>query len=80
MQENGEENRFLNELARTLSEFDNTQSSRELTNWGGWWRLRYRENSDKAWRVLAEVRSMIKEKRVLRNAGAAAKDLWERFQ
>ncbi len=75
----GEENRFLADLALTLSDFSTKQSNLELTNWGGWWRLRFREDPGKARRVLAELGSMIREKRVRSNAGAAAKDLWERF-
>ena len=51
----------------------------KLKNWGGWWRNRYRENPDKARRVLAELGSMVKERRVKRNAGAAGLDLWKRF-
>ena len=74
-----EENRFLKDLVLTFADFDQKQSSQELTNWGGWWRLRFREDPGKARRVLAEVRSMITEKRIRRNVGAAAKDLWERF-
>ena len=52
---------------------------KELANWGGRWRNRYRENPDKARRVLAELRSMAREKRITRNAGACADDLWKRF-
>ena len=44
----------------------------ELVNWGGWWRNRFREDADKARRVLAEINSMIKEHRILENPGAAA--------
>jgi len=75
----GEENHFLATLAQTVSAFSPKQSSHELANWGGWWRLRFREDPGKARRVLAELGSMIREKRVRTNAGAAAKDLWERF-
>jgi len=74
-----EENRFLSTLAETLAGFDPKQASQELTNWGGWWRLRFREDPDKARRVLAEVGSMIRENRIHTNAGACAKDLWGRF-
>jgi len=74
-----EENRFLSTLAQTLADFDTKQAGQELTNWGGWWRMRFREDAAKARRVLAEVGSMIREKRIRTNAGAAAKDLWGRF-
>jgi hypothetical protein len=49
-----------------------------MTNWGGWWRNRYRENPDKARRVLAELAGMIRERRIKRNPGAAGLDLWGR--
>ena len=50
----------------------------ELANWGGWWRNRFRERPNKAWRVLTEVRSMARERRITQNPGAAAADLWKR--
>ena len=50
-----------------------------MENWGGWWRNRYREDPEKARRVLAEVRSMIRERRIHTNPGAAGKDLWSRL-
>jgi len=53
--------------------------ARELTNWGGWWRNRFREAPSKATRVLAEVRGMLREGRIRRSPGAAALDLWKRF-
>jgi hypothetical protein len=53
-----EENRFLKDLVLTFAEFNSKQSDLELTNWGGWWRNRFREDPDKARRVLAEVRSI----------------------
>jgi len=52
---------------------------KEMANWGGRWRNRYRENPGKAIRVLAELKSMHKEGSIVRNAGAAADDLWRRF-
>jgi hypothetical protein len=51
----------------------------ELANWGGWWRNRFREAPDKARRVLAEVRSMIRERKIKTKPGATAVDLWKRF-
>jgi hypothetical protein len=73
------EKTFFRELAETLESFRAGTSRHELTNWGGWWRNRYRENPDKAQRVLAEVRSMIRERTVQGNPGAAAMDLWKRL-
>jgi hypothetical protein len=51
----------------------------ELTNWGGWWRNRFRDNPRKARAVLAEIRSLRKEGRPVKNPGAAAADLWKRL-
>ena len=50
-----------------------------MKNWGGWWRNRFRENPSKAARVLAELASMVKERRINRNPGAAGLDLWNRL-
>ena len=57
----------------------NIATGLELTNWGGWWRNRYRENPDKARRVLADIRSLVRERKVLGSPGAAAFDLWARL-
>ncbi len=79
MDGNGKETEFMSELRATLERFDEKKAHVELETWGGWWRNRFRENADKARRVLAELRSMVAEGRVKRNAGAAGKDLWGRF-
>ena len=52
---------------------------RELANWGGWWRNRYRENPEKIRAVLRDVAGMVRERRITTSPGAAAKDLWERL-
>ena len=70
---------FMRELKETLGLFHSVTPSAELLNWGGWWRNRFRENPDKARRVLAEVRGMIRERRIRTNPGAAANDLWARL-
>ena len=67
------------EVLETFSTFGPRVSKNEITNWGGWWRNRYREDKGKARRVLAEVASMVREGRVHKNPGAAASDLWKRF-
>jgi hypothetical protein len=74
-----EEKQFLAEVkqAFTLQHPDVAQA--ELVNWGGWWRRRFRENADKARRVLADIGGMIRERRITSNAGAAAMDLWKRL-
>ena len=66
-------------LADTLRNFSPKAAHTELENWGGWWRNRYRENSAKARKVLAELAGMIREGRIRTNPGAAAKDLWQRL-
>ena len=73
------ENQFLEDLQNTLTTFSPKAASWESKNWGGWWRNRYREDPDKARRVLAELASMIKEGRIKRNPGAAGLDLWSRL-
>ncbi len=67
------------DVLRVMNDFDPTQAEKEASEWGGWWRNRYRENPDKARRVLAELASMVREHRVRRHAGACARDLWKRF-
>ena len=73
------ESEFFEKLERVLKPTGKRQAGLELTNWGGWWRNRFRAQPDKARRVLAEVHSMLKEGRVRKNAGAAAVDLWARL-
>ena len=73
------EREFLEELRQALQAYNPQKAEGELTNWGGWWRNRFRENPAKARHVLAELRSMIRGGRIRRNPGAAAKDLWDRL-
>jgi hypothetical protein len=73
------EGRFMARLLEVFASCGTKAQESELTNWGGWWRNRYREDPKKADRVLAELRSMLKEHRVRRNPGGAAMDLWKRF-
>jgi hypothetical protein len=54
--------------------------AKEIANWGGRWRNRYREAPEKAQRVLAELSAMSREQKIVCNAGACANDLWTRFQ
>jgi hypothetical protein len=74
-----EETRFLAELAEAFARWSPTAASQELTNWGGWWRKAFRSSPDKAGRVLAEINSMIRERRILKSPGRAAADLWKRL-
>jgi hypothetical protein len=69
----------MRDLAQALTLHSAPKAKLELANWGGWWRNRYRENPAQARRVLAELASMIRERRIHKNTGAAGKDLWTRF-
>ena len=70
---------FMEDVKATMEGFSPKFASAELENWGGWWRNRFRESPDKARRVLAEIHSMVKERRIQTNPGAAATDLWSRL-
>ncbi len=78
-QRNEKENQFMKELKHTLARFDAKTVSREIEGWGGWWRNRFRENADKARRVLADIHSQVKEHNISKTPGAAAVDLWNRL-
>jgi hypothetical protein len=73
------EKSFLADVKEMLDLWHPGLAKTELANWGGWWRNRFRENPDKARRVLADVASLIREHRITENAGAAAVDLWKRL-
>jgi hypothetical protein len=73
------ENTFMEDVSQALRLFSPKSAEKELANWGGWWRNRYRESPDKARRVLAEIRSLIMERKIRKNPGAAATDLWNRL-
>ena len=74
-----DEKDFLEEVKETMHAFSAKYAGPELENWGGWWRNRFREKPDKARRVLAEIKSMVKEHRILTDPGSAATDLWSRL-
>ena len=74
-----DEQGFLADVREAIALFSPKTAKVELVNWGGWWRNRYRENPAKAKLVLAEIHSMVKERRILENPGAAACDLWKRL-
>ncbi len=69
----------MSDLNRMLLAFDPATAQAELNNWGGWWRNRFRDNPDKARRVLADIHSQVKEANITKNPGAAAIDLWNRL-
>ena len=70
---------FMAELREVCETWRAGSSQAELANWGGWWRNRYREDPGKMRRVLADVRSLVKEGRIMESPGAAAVDLWGRL-
>ena len=77
--EAGSEKEFLDRVREELGAISPQYAAKELTNWGGWWRNRFREDPDRATRVLAEIGSMCREGRILTSPGAAASDLYQRL-
>jgi hypothetical protein len=73
------ETRFIADVAAVIAAWSPKEGSKELAEWGGWWRNRYRENPRKTEKVLAEIKGLIREHRVRRSPGAAAMDLWGRL-
>ncbi len=69
----------MKDLKDTLARFNPKAVTREIEGWGGWWRNRFRENADKARRVLAEVASMVAERRIHTGPGQTANALWSRL-
>ncbi len=70
---------FLGEVAALCNLHRPGSAARELQLWGGWWRLRFREDPDKCRTILADVQSMIRERRLTGRPGAACVDLWHRL-
>jgi hypothetical protein len=75
----GGERTFLEDVARIMATHSPATAQEEMENFGGWWRNRFRDDAEKARRVLAEIAAMIRERRIASNPGAAAQDLWKRF-
>lgn len=75
----GGEKTFLNEVTAVMARWSPKKAEKELANYGGWWRNRFRENADRAWRIIAEVGAMITEGRITKDPGKTAMDLWGRF-
>jgi hypothetical protein len=73
------ENGFLLEVATVMARFSPKYAKTEMEGSGGWWRTKFRESPDKAWRVIGEIKSMILEKKIRKNPGSAAVDLWSRL-
>ena len=77
--EGSAEQKFLGNVMEVMATWSPKEGSAELTNWGGWWRNRFRQDPGKARRILAEIASMIREHRIIASPGAAAGDLWKRL-
>jgi len=77
--EGSAEQKFLGNVMEVMATWSPKEGSAELTNWGGWWRNRFRQDPGKARRILAEIASMIREHRITGSPGAAAGDLWKRL-
>jgi hypothetical protein len=73
------EKELLGELKEIYEQWRGGSSGLVMENWGGWWRNRIREDADKARRILAEMRVLVREGRVIGEPGAAGADLWKRL-
>ena len=73
------EKELLGELKEIYEQWRAGSSGLVMENWGGWWRNRIREDADKARRILAEMRVLVREGRVIGEPGAAGADLWKRL-
>jgi hypothetical protein len=73
------ETAFLAEVRALCESVAPGAGERELANWGGWWRLRFRKDPRKARAVLADIRLMSREGRLHGPPGPAAVDLWNRL-
>jgi hypothetical protein len=74
------ENSFMKDVAEVMDAWKPGHSKNELTGSGAWWRLGYRINRDLAEKVLAEIKVMVKERKIKFNPGSTAVDLWTRWQ
>lgn len=66
------ENEALQRLEKLLS-------ANDMTNWGGTWRLRFRENPEKFNRVWNGIDEDIKNGKEIEKVGGYANDLWKRL-
>jgi hypothetical protein len=73
------ESDFMSDVRHMLEAFAPASAQSELTNWGGWWRNRFRQDPRKARAVLADIAAMVKERRIRKTPAAAAQDLWKRL-
>jgi hypothetical protein len=76
----GGENEFLIQVAETYALHNAKWAKNEMKSSGAWYRQMYRKDKDKACRVMAEIKRMIKEGEAFSvNPAACAADLWKRF-
>ena len=73
------ENAFLTSVREMMEAWKKGAGASEMNNWGGWWRNKFRKNAKKARAVLNDVRSLVNERRITKNPGNAAVDLWKRL-
>ncbi len=73
------EQQFMAEVREMLRLHDPKAIEREMESWGGWYRNRFREKPDKCRRVLADIRSLVRERRIRLSPGRAFRDLWKRL-
>jgi hypothetical protein len=77
--EREKEKDFLQQVEKTLGQWNTNWARDEMANSGAWWRLRYREKRELIYSVLGEVGCMITEGRIQGNPGSCAVDLWQRW-
>ena len=70
---------FLREVAALCESWRKGSAKKELANWGGWWRSRFREDPDNCRAILADIASMLREGRLAGPPGPACYDLWQRL-
>ncbi len=73
------EKQFLHDVHALCETHQQGSGSAELEDWGGWFRNRFREDPDKARRVLADIASLARERKLAKGPGAAFYDLWQRL-
>jgi hypothetical protein len=70
---------FLTAVGEMMEAWKKGAGTSEMKNWGGWWRNKFRKSPKKARAVLNDVRSLVNERRITKNPGNAAVDLWKRL-
>jgi hypothetical protein len=73
------ENLFLLDVGAMMETWKKGSSKAELANSGGWWRQAFRADPKLMRQVLAEILSMVKERKIIETPGQAAVDWWQRL-